>query len=240
VTFTIGTRSGTTASNTTYTASISVQVNDTANLQGLADAINASSAASGVTATSNGSTLSLVNAEGRDITIQDFNNTGATKTATLTGGSGAAVTLTGGAATDSSTVGATLTFTSFQAFSAATSVTGTIFTAATTSSALSSVAAINIGTQTGAQSAIAVADAALQFIDSARGSLGAVQNRLLSTISNLSNVAENVTAARSRIVDADFAAETANLTRASILQQAGISVLAQANALPQATLALLQ
>ena len=90
------------------------------------------------------------------------------------------------------------------------------------------------------QSALAVVDAALQFIDATRGDLGAVQNRLLSTISNLQNVAENVTAARSRIQDADFAAETANLTRASILQQAGISVLAQANALPQQTLALLQ
>jgi flagellin len=102
------------------------------------------------------------------------------------------------------------------------------------------VASINIGTQQGAQAALAVADAALQYVDATRGQLGAVQNRLLSTIANLANVAENVTAARSRIQDADFAAETANLTRASILQQAGISVLAQANALPQQTLALLQ
>ena len=102
------------------------------------------------------------------------------------------------------------------------------------------MASIDIGTQQGAQDALAVVDAALQFIDATRGDLGAVQNRLLSTISNLQNVTENVTAAHSRIQDADFAAETANLTRASILQQAGISVLAQANALPQQTLALLQ
>jgi len=102
------------------------------------------------------------------------------------------------------------------------------------------VASIDISTQAGAQSAIAAIDTALGTIDSTRGNLGAVQNRLLSTISNLQNVAENVSAARSRIMDADFAAETANLTRASILQQAGISVLAQANALPQQTLALLQ
>ena len=93
VSFTIGTRSGTTASSTDYTASVSVQVTDTANLQGLADAINASSAASGVSATSNGATISLVNAEGRDLYIEDFANSGATQTATLTGGSGAAVTL---------------------------------------------------------------------------------------------------------------------------------------------------
>ena len=240
VTMTIGTRSGTTASGTSYTASISVLVTDTADLSALADAINASSAASGVTATSNGATLSLVNEEGRDIFIQDYGHS-ALQHATLAGASGAAEVLHpefGGA--DSSTVGATLSFTSYQAFSATTSVTGSIFAAATNSSTLSSVAGIDIGTQQGAQDALAVVDAALQFIDATRGDLGAVQNRLLSTISNLQNVAENVTAARSRIMDADFAAETANLTRASILQQAGISVLAQANALPQQTLALLQ
>ena len=240
VSMTIGSRSG----STNYTASISVLVTNTTDLSALADAINASSAASGVTATSNGGTLSLVNEEGRDIFIQDYNNTNATKTATLTGASGAAVTLTGGAATDSSTVGATLSFTSYQAFSVTsnTAAAGIFAGAANTSNAssLSSVASINIGTQQGAQNALAVVDAALQFIDATRGDLGAVQNRLLSTISNLQNVAENVTAARSRIMDADFAAETANLTRASILQQAGISVLAQANALPQQTLALLQ
>lgn len=240
VSFTIGTRSGTTASNSTFTASISVQVTDTGDLQDLADAINATSAASGVSATANGGAISLVNEEGRDIFIEDFNNSGATKTATLTGSSGAAVTLTGGAATDSSTVGASLTFTSFQAFSATTSATGTLFTAAANASSLSSVANINIGTQQGSQDALAVVDAAIQFIDNTRGQLGAVQNRLLSTISNLSNVSENVSAARSRIQDADFAAETANLTRASILQQAGTSVLAQANTLPQQVLSLLQ
>ena len=236
VTMTIGTRSG----STSYTASISVLVTDTADLSSLADAINASSAASGVTATSNGGTLSLVNEEGRDIFIQDYGHS-ALQHATLAGASGAAELLHPeiGLA-DSSTVGATLSFTSYQAFSASTSATGSIFTSATNSSTLSSVAAIDIGTQQGAQNALAVVDAALQFIDATRGDLGAVQNRLLSTISNLQNVAENVTAARSRIMDADFAAETANLTRASILQQAGISVLAQANALPQQTLALLQ
>jgi flagellin len=240
VSFTIGSRSTATGAAVNFTAAISVNVTDTSNLQGLADAINSSSAASGVSATANGSVLSLVNNEGRDIFIQDYNNTNATKTATLTGSSGAAVTLTGGAATDSSTVGAALSFTSFKAFSASTSVGTTILSAATVASALSSVASINIGTQTGAQNALAVVDGALQFVDNERGSLGAIQNRLLSTISNLSNVSENVSAARSRIQDADFAAETANLTRATILQQAGISVLAQANALPQQVLALLQ
>jgi len=237
VAMTIGTRSG----STNYTASISVLVTDVSDLSSLADAINASSAASGVTATSNGATLSLVNEEGRDIFVENYAHSGF-QHATLSGASGAAALLHPeiGIA-DSATVGATLSFTSYQAFSATTtSATGGIFTALTNSSTLSSVASIDIGTQQGAQDALAVVDAALQFIDATRGDLGAVQNRLLSTISNLQNVTENVTAARSRIQDADFAAETANLTRASILQQAGISVLAQANALPQQTLALLQ
>jgi flagellin len=238
-TFTIGTRSGNTASGTNYSASISVQITDVTNLKSVADAINASSAASGVNATSNGSTISLVNEEGRNIFIQDYSNAGTT--VTVTGASPGGIAIGAAAGTDSSTVGASLTFTGSRAFSVTASVATGIFTATTAnSSALSSVASINIGTQTGAQSALAVVDSALEFIDSERGELGAVQNRLLSTISNLSNVAENVTAARSRIRDADFAAETANLTRASILQQAGISVLAQANALPQQTLALLQ
>ena len=91
-----------------------------------------------------------------------------------------------------------------------------------------------------AQQALGLVDAAIQTIDSQRGDLGAAQSRLQSTISNLQNVVENVSAARSRIQDADFAAETASLTRNQILQQAGISVLAQANALPQQVLGLLQ
>ncbi|NNL56776.1 MAG: flagellin, partial [Pseudomonadales bacterium] len=81
---------------------------------------------------------------------------------------------------------------------------------------------------------------ALATISSIRADLGAVQNRFQSTISNLSTTSENLSAARSRIQDADFASETANLTRTQILQQAGISVLAQANALPQQVLGLLQ
>jgi len=73
-----------------------------------------------------------------------------------------------------------------------------------------------------------------------RGDLGAVQNRFESTIANLMNVSENISAAKSRIVDADFALETSNLTKAQILQQAGIAMLAQANTTSQAALTLLQ
>ena len=79
----------------------------------------------------------------------------------------------------------------------------------------------------------------LTTVTSARADLGAVQNRFESTIANLATTAENLSAARSRIRDADFAAETANLTRAQILQQAGTAMVAQANALPQSVLSLL-
>ncbi len=82
-------------------------------------------------------------------------------------------------------------------------------------------------------------DTAIATVASARGDLGAVQNRFESTIANLSNIAENVTAARSRILDADIAQETSNLTKENILQQAGVSILAQANQAPQLALSLL-
>ncbi|WP_101759931.1 flagellin [Oceanicoccus sp. KOV_DT_Chl] len=103
-----------------------------------------------------------------------------------------------------------------------------------------SIADVDISTVSGAQSAIAVTDDAISTIDNARADLGAIQNRLESTISNLTSISENVSAARSRVQDADFASETASLTRNQILQQAGISVLSQANSLPQQVLSLLQ
>lgn len=98
---------------------------------------------------------------------------------------------------------------------------------------------IDISTAKGAQESVYIIDAALQSIDSQRASLGAAQNRFDSTISNLQNVSENASAARGRIQDTDYAAETANLTKNQILQQAGTAILAQANQLPQAVLSLL-
>ena len=89
------------------------------------------------------------------------------------------------------------------------------------------------------QAAIEVIDAALAQIDSNRAALGAVQNRFTHTISNLANVQENVSASRSRIQDTDFAQETAVMTKNQILQQAGTTILAQANQIPQAAISLL-
>ena len=104
----------------------------------------------------------------------------------------------------------------------------------------SSLSSLDITTAAGAQKAIGIIDNALDTINSTRGDLGAVANRLDFTVSNLSNVSENVAAARSRIEDADFAQESANLSRAQVLQQAGTAMLAQANAAPQQVLSLLQ
>ncbi|WMS87657.1 flagellin [Pleionea litopenaei] len=107
-------------------------------------------------------------------------------------------------------------------------------------SSLDSVVALSISTAGGAQSAIKVVDGAIIAIDSLRASLGSVQNRLESTISNLQNISENAAAARSRIKDTDYAQETANLAKNQVLQQAGLSILAQANSSSQAVLSLLQ
>ena len=108
------------------------------------------------------------------------------------------------------------------------------------SGTLSSVETIDISANAAdAQSAVQIIDAAIAQIDESRADLGAVQNRLMHTISNLSNVAENVTASRSRIQDTDFAKETAIMTQNQILQQAGTSILSQANQIPQAAISLL-
>ncbi|OOE36790.1 flagellin [Salinivibrio kushneri] len=98
---------------------------------------------------------------------------------------------------------------------------------------------VDVSSMGGAQKAVGMIDNAMQFIDSHRAELGAKQNRLSHTISNLDNVNENVSASNSRIRDVDFAKETTNLTKSQILQQSGTSILAQAKQAPQAALSLL-
>ena len=102
------------------------------------------------------------------------------------------------------------------------------------------ISQIDLTTAQGAQEATILIDAAIKSIDAQRADLGAVQNRFDNTIANLQNISENVSAARGRIQDTDFAAETANLSKNQILQQAGTAILAQAKQLPQAVLSLLQ
>ena len=106
--------------------------------------------------------------------------------------------------------------------------------------ATQAVTAVDVTTRDGANLALLIVDRALKQVTADRAQLGAVQNRLDSTISNLTTVSENATAARSRILDADFALESANLARNQVLQQAGTSILAQANSSAQQVLSLLQ
>jgi flagellin len=112
------------------------------------------------------------------------------------------------------------------------------YTLATTSNGTDATGSTKL--QDGATFGLTAIDAALATIAEDRATLGAMQAQLESTVRNLSNVAENTAAAAGRIMDTDYAAETANLTKAQILQQAATSILAQANAQPQAVLSLLQ
>jgi len=180
-----------------------------------------------------------------------INVAGTEQSIEITGNEGVAVSLyDGGSETnlDSTVIGGEVTFSASSAFNitsdiAASGVGGSIFSGVANSSNtsdLSGISSVNISTVDGAASAIESIDGALSQIDTMRGALGAIQNRFETTISNLQNVSENISAARSRIMDADFAVETAALTKSQILQQAGVAMLAQANQLPQTVLSLLQ
>jgi len=136
-----------------------------------------------------------------------------------------------GLATDSASVDADNVFLGIGGAAAQPTGTGLVGT---------TVQDIDIDTVKGSQEALIIIDAAIQKIDAQRADLGAVQNRFENTISNLQNIGENVSAARGRIQDTDFAAETATLSKNQIMQQAGTAILAQANQLPQAVLSLLQ
>ena len=160
-------------------------------------------------------------------------------------------TVVAAANTDSTTVGGEVTFygaSSFNVSSSVTEATGSLFSNSTAGVAATSteditktnVNTVDITTVAGAATAIMSIDGALGKIDTMRGDLGAVQNRFESTIANLSNVSENLSAARSRILDADIAQETSAMTKNNILQQAGVAILAQANQAPQLALSLLK
>lgn len=232
------------------TATISAAVTTT-DLSALATEINKVTGTIGISATVNAGTLTLTQADGKDINIANFSGTAGTETisASAMNSAGAATdpaTLTS-AGTDSTIVSGYVEFDSNNSFSVSSSVTealGSVVNAAAANasvgSAQSLVSAIDISSVTGANSAITVIDAALKSISSSRADLGAIQNRFAATISNLQATSENLSASRSRIQDTDFAAETANLTRSQILQQAGTAMLAQANALPQNVLSLLK
>jgi flagellin len=224
--------------------SVSFQVGDDGNANDYAAAIsafNAQSAKTGVTASYDAAEggLKLTNASGNDIKLTNT-STDATSTATLTAyktdGTTTGMTNTALGQGNDAVAKGTITLDSSASFSTS-DASGWGMTG---SSDLKSVANLDVSTFDGAQAAIKVADAALAKVNDQRAQLGALQSRFDSTISNLQATNENLSASRSRIVDTDFASETASMTRGQILQQAGTSMLAQANSLPNGVLSLLR
>ncbi len=228
---------------------VSATLASTSDLTPLADAING--AATGVTAVfaepPAKDKLLLTAADGSDIRIENFLN--GTSTMTVQGSkSGATVRTLASTGNDSTIVPGTIEVVSTKgALSWARDVADVagleeLFGTGKSNgiAGLNTISTLDLGSMTGAVSAIKVVDAALDQISNARGTLGAVQSRLELLIANVDVVSENITAARGRLVDADFAKETAALARVQILQQAGTAMLAQANALPQQVLQLLK
>jgi len=218
-------------------SAISANVTDVTDLTALVGAINGAQGTTGVTATftstSAKNSITLSTTDGRDIVVDTFASAAALNQ-TMSFGT---VTLTEGS-TDSSTRTGTVSLASNKGAITATGGNADVFNTGT--STFSSVAGVSLTSAANAQLAIAVVDAALAQVNTSRGDLGAYQNRFSSAINNLQTTSENVSAARSRVQDADFAAETASLTKNQILQQAGTAMLAQANSLPQNVLSLLK
>jgi flagellin len=199
--------------------------------------VNANSAATGVTASDASGTLVFSAADGRNISI----------TMTIAGGSadkndfGMGGFTSGSIATTKATV--TLTSTDTIVVDDNLDAGGNVLAGdATTTKALTgtAISLIDISSASGASTAITSIDAALSTISATRSDLGSYQSRFESIVANSQTSAENLSASRSRIMDADFAQETAQLTKSQILQQSGIAMLAQANSIPQNVLALLQ
>jgi flagellin len=224
---------------------IGATVAATTDLTEISKAINDQSGTTGITASIANNQITLTQAEGYDIKISNFLATGAA-TIHVTGSEAGTQTIGATTSSDSTTVGGEVTFDSNSAFNISSTLgaaAGSLFNslaATANTSNLASINAVDITSVMGANNAIKSIDGALATIDNMRGDLGAVQNRFESTIANLSNVSENLSAARSRILDADIAQETSAMTKSNILQQAGVAILAQANQTPQLALKLLQ
>lgn len=229
------------AANSTA-VTISATISNTSDLSKLAESINGQTANTGVAAVANGGTVTLTNTDGSDIKLANLVVNGNSSGGKLdfAGGLNASGSAQLGSTYANGTVGGVLAFSSSSGYGVTTSAAGTLLTNASSTGGLASVGALSISTVTGANSAIDTIDAALQSINSSRAALGAMQNRFAMTITNLQTTSENLSAAKSRIADTDFAAETASLTRSQILQQAGTAMLAQANSMPQNVLTLLK
>ena len=223
--------------------------------------IRDSAGTTGVTAQFNGtskSQLILTDADGDDIKFENFSDGGtATKLETIAMNFDATATSSSQADATSAATGdqdvvvhGTVRFSSTKAFTVVdqeagstnkTAIADGYFNGADNgASTLSAVSAIDIGTLSGASAALDVLDVAIDKVSQARADIGAISNRLDSTVRNLTNVVSNTETSRSRIMDADFASETTNLAKSQILAQAAMAMLAQANASKQGVLTLLQ
>ena len=225
-------------SNNATAVTITFNTGAVANADGLAagiKAFNDVAATTGVTAKLNtaGTGITLTNADGENI---NMTNNSALAATTYTAGTGAATAGAGGVSFGTGS----LTLDSNNSFGVANANTTDFFGIAAASSQLQKVNQIDISSVEGANRAIMQVDSALATVNSQRAQYGALQSRFSSTIANLMSSSENLTAARSRIQDTDFAAETGALTRAQILQQAGTAMLAQSNAVPNGVMALLR
>ncbi|MDD2544929.1 MAG: flagellin [Burkholderiaceae bacterium] len=246
------------ASTDPKTVSFTVSALTADGLSGAVKAFNDVSAKTGVTAKLNdaGTGLVLTNAAGNDIRLVndsvaantiDVTNADTAATA-LAGGAGAAIAGKAGAGafgTDDLWVSGQITMDSSKSFSvvdsAGAAAGGGFLTVSTTSAGqLQTAQNMDVGSVDAANRTLAIVDSALAAINNQRASYGALQSRFETTVNNLQISSENLSASRSRIQDTDFAAETANLSRAQILQQAGTAMVAQANQLPQGVLALLR
>jgi len=218
--------------------SISFTLSGTEGNEGLSAAITAFNdvaSKTGVTARlgDDGKGITLVNNTGNNITLSDTVNPNSGDV--NVGG----VILGANGSAEKAVISGMITFGSDKSFGIM-GMAGVSVTNAQEASHLNSVQEIDISTVEGANKAMAVVDSALNTVNAQRAKFGAVQSRFGSIIANLSTNAENLTAERSRIRDADYAQETAELTRAQILQQAGTAMLAQANTSPQSVLSLLK
>mgnify|MGYP000235110454 CR=1 FL=1 len=259
ISFDLYTRS---ASGEGTSKTISAQITDVNDLGSLVSAVNKEAGSTGISAELSTDKKSVIftQAEGKDIMLEDISNSkGGTllvgnydsgadtddATGTVASGNNFRTVTASGATLADVVLGGRLELHSAGAYttsSTAASGDGSIFSASSSGQVGSEavkLSTVDISSAAGSQSAITIIDAALSQINGSRADLGATQNRFDATITNLQTTTENLSAARSRILDADFAAETANLTRSQIMVQAGTAMLAQANQVPQGVLSLL-
>ena len=236
-------------------SSVVAVISDASDLTNLKDAINAVSGSTGITATltTDKAGVNIVNPEGYTVYFADLTAVGGTNAnlsvANLTYSAAGVETvanaqaLDGDATADDSTyVLGQVTLSSDKAFSFASGNAANHFATDTSAqtSALSQLGDINLKNIHGAQKALAIIDKAINMVDVTRSTMGALNNRLESTINNLNNIQVKAEASLSRIMDADYAEETTSLSKAQVLTQAATAMLAQANQAPQGVLRLLQ